>query len=314
LHKTINIAEGETLSLNEKLQTGKEIVISTGQKGDRIYVDGNYIGDSPVTAYLSYGSREVKAERGSQTAKKNIDVKTTAEKQECILSFGKLIYVNSTAKGDKIFVDGKEVGTTPMNVDFSLGKHEVEVTRGKLVAVRTLDVTKDTNSSLTFYPKKEPLNRYLKNGVNFITLNGAYSVAPQTSFGLTFGSVDRFGWFVSAMSNFDFTGFDVTDQSYKEVILTGGMKATRLSVMGGAILKIGGPVCLRLGAGYGMRVKCWETIDGSYVEYTPDTYKGIDMSAGLQMNLRVTTISADVVTTNFKTMELKLGIGLNWKK
>ena len=314
LHKTINIAEGETLSLNEKLQTGKEIVILTGQKGDKIYVDGNYIGLSPVTAYLSYGSREVKAERGSQAAKKNIDVKTTAEKQECILSFGKLIYVNSTAKGDKIFVDGKEVGTTPMNVDFSLGKHEVEVTRGKLVAVRTIDVTKDINSSLSFYPKKEPLNRYLKNGVNFITLNGAYSNAPQTSFGLTFGSVDKFGWFVSAMSNFDFTGFDVTDQSYKEVILTGGMKAIRLSVMGGAILKIGGPVCLRLGAGYGMRVKCWETIDGIYVEYTPDTYKGIDMSAGLQMNMRVTTISADVVTTNFKTMELKLGIGLNWKK
>jgi hypothetical protein len=116
------------------------------------------------------------------------------------------------------------------------------------------------------------------------------------------------------MINFDFTGFDVTDKSYKEVILKGGTTTTRLSVMGGAILKIGGPVCLRLGAGYGMRVKCRETIDGSYVEYTPDTYKGVDMSAGLQMNMRVTTISADVVTTNFKTMEVKLGIGLNWKK
>ena len=317
LHKTINIAEGETLSLNEKLQTGKEIVISTGQKGDRIYVDGNYIGDSPVTAYLSYGSREIKVERGSQTARKNIDVKTTAEKQECILSFGKLIYISSNVAGDKIFVDGKEVGTTPMNVDFPLGKHEVEVTRGKLVDVKTIDVTKNTNSSLTFYPKKEPLNRYLKNGVNFITLNGAYSVAPQTSFGLTFGSVDRFGWFVSAMSNFDFrfSGNDWNNLYSMDGVVdfSGESSKARLSVTGGVVARLFGPIYVKLGAGYGARVKCWE-VAGKWYEYTPDTYRGLDLTAGVMVNTRKCAISADVVTTNFKTIELKLGMGLNWKK
>ena len=55
IKKTITIKEGETLSVNEKLQTGKEISISTDKSGDKIYV-GNYIGISPIASTLSYGS------------------------------------------------------------------------------------------------------------------------------------------------------------------------------------------------------------------------------------------------------------------
>ena len=72
--KSITIKEGETLSVNEKLQTGKEISISTDQSGDNIYVDGNYVGVSPMSLNLSYGSHEIKAERNGKTVSKNIEV------------------------------------------------------------------------------------------------------------------------------------------------------------------------------------------------------------------------------------------------
>ena len=72
--KTINIKEGETLSVNEKLQTGKEISISTDQSGDKIYVDGSYVGISPMSLNLTYGSHEIKAERNGKTVSKNIEV------------------------------------------------------------------------------------------------------------------------------------------------------------------------------------------------------------------------------------------------
>lgn len=147
-----------------------------------------------------------------------------------------------------------------------------------------------------------------------MTINAAYSSAPQTSFGITFGQVKKVGWFVSAMSDFDFTGFDVIDKSYEEVVLTGNSRNTRLSVMGGFITKIGGPVYLKLGAGYGTRVRCLETADKEYVEYPNNTYKGIDLSAGLQFNLRNITFDLDMVTTNFKMMEVKLGVGVNWNQ
>ena len=85
--KTIIIEEGETLSLNEKLQTGKEISISTGQSGDKIYVDGNYVGVSPITSNLSYGNHEIKAERNGKTASKTINVAQSGGDNNVKLTF-----------------------------------------------------------------------------------------------------------------------------------------------------------------------------------------------------------------------------------
>lgn len=310
--KNITIEENQTLAIKENLPTGKEVVIKTDQSGDKIYVDDIYVGTSPITSNLSYGSHNLKAVRGSQIAVKTVEVKTTTVKDEFVLAFGKMINITSNQKGDDIYVDGKKVGTTPMEIDLSLGKHEVEVRRGKMYETKDLQVTKNGASGSHFIPKKEPLEKYLSRGVNFVTLNAAYSVAPQTSFGFTYGQVKNFGWFVSAMSNFDFTGFNTIDKSYEEVILTGKTASTRISVTGGFMAKIGGPVYVKAGAGYGMIVRVCETITSEYVEYTPNTYKGVDLTAGLQLNLRNITIGIDAVTTNFQMTEIKLGIGVNW--
>ncbi len=72
--KTITIKENETLTINEKLQTGKEIVIKTGKSGDKIYVDNNYVGLSPVTTSLAFGSHTIKAERDGKYVNKTINV------------------------------------------------------------------------------------------------------------------------------------------------------------------------------------------------------------------------------------------------
>ena len=310
--KNITIEENQTLTMKEQLPTGKEVVIKTDKTGDKIYVDGSYVGTTPLTTNLSYGSHNLKAERGKQIAVKTVEVKTTTVKDEFVLAFGKMVKITSDRNGDDIYVDGKKVGETPMDIDMSLGKHELEVRRGKLYETRTVQISKNSTSSYYFIPKKEPLEKYLSRGVNFITLNAAYSIAPQTSFGFSFGSVKKVGWFVSAMSNFDFIGFNTIDKPYEEVILTGNAKDTRISVTGGVITKIGGPVYFKAGAGYGMIIRCCETASGDYVEYTPNTYKGVDLTAGLQLNLRNLTIGIDAVTTNFQMMEIKLGIGFNW--
>ncbi len=310
--KNITIEENQALTIKENLPTGKEVVIKTDTSGDKVYIDGNYVGTTPLTTNLSYGKHEVKATRGNQNATKTVEVMTTSAKDEFVLTFGKMIAINSSAKGDDIYVDGVKVGETPMEIDFSLGSHEVEVRRGKLYETKTLQVSKNSSGSYNFVPRKEPLDKYLSRGINFVTLNAAYSSAPQTSFGLTYGQVKKVGWFVSAMSGLDFTGFNTIDKSYDKVILTGNTASTRLSVMGGFITRIGGPVYFKVGAGYGMIVRCCETISGEYVEYTPDTYKGVDLSAGLQFNLRNITFDIDAVTTNFQMTEIKIGIGVNW--
>ncbi|MBQ8760734.1 MAG: PEGA domain-containing protein [Bacteroidales bacterium] len=85
--KTITIKEGETLNINEKLQTGKEITIKTDKSGDRIFVDGNYVGMSPITSNLSFGSHEIKAERDGKTVSKNIEVSQSVSSGEYVLTF-----------------------------------------------------------------------------------------------------------------------------------------------------------------------------------------------------------------------------------
>ena len=87
LTKTITIKENETLTINEKLQTGKEITISTDQSGDKIYVDGNYIGTSPITSNLTYGSHNIKAERNGKEVSKTISVSQSGGENNVKLSF-----------------------------------------------------------------------------------------------------------------------------------------------------------------------------------------------------------------------------------
>ena len=315
--KNIVIEENQTLTMKEQLPTGKEVTIKTDNTGDKIYVDGNYVGTTPLTTNLGYGKHDIKATRGTQTAVKTVEVKTTSVRDEFVLAFGKMIKITSDKVGDDIYVDGKKVGKTPMDIDFTLGNHEVEVRRGKLYETRTLQISKNSSNGYYFVPKKESLNKYLSRGVNFITLNAAYSVAPQTSFGFTFGSVKKAGWFVSAMSNFDFrfrgNDWNTLLSTDGVVNFSGESSKARLSVTGGFVARLFGPIYAKIGAGYGVRVKCWE-VDGKWYEYTPDTYKGFDLTAGVMVNTRKYAISADVVTTNFKTMEVKLGLGLNWGK
>ena len=64
LTKTITLDEANKLTISEKLQTGREILISTDGSGDKIFVDGKYIGESPLNVTLSFGEHEITAISG----------------------------------------------------------------------------------------------------------------------------------------------------------------------------------------------------------------------------------------------------------
>ena len=87
LTKTITIKENENLTINEKLQTGKEITISTDKTGDKIYVDGNYVGTSPITSNLSYDSHNIKAIRDGKEVSKTITVSQSGGENNVKLAF-----------------------------------------------------------------------------------------------------------------------------------------------------------------------------------------------------------------------------------
>lgn len=155
----------------------------------------------------------------------------------------------------------------------------------------------------------------------FVSFNAAYSILPQASFGFSVGQVKHFGWFVSVMSNGNFSGFsyaaDCDGNGYSpEGYLpsyTGERSKMRLSVMGGGMMRLSGPLCARVGVGYGNRTMRWQVNDGSWNRIKDSSFEGVDLSAGLQLNLGGFVASLEAVTTQFQTIEGKVGLGFSFK-
>lgn len=148
----------------------------------------------------------------------------------------------------------------------------------------------------------------------FVTLNGSY--APF-SMGFSVGMVKRYGWFVSAMTNGSFTGMgnlpQVDVQGFLEdghLPMYNGTKATdRLSVIAGGMMRVVEPLYVRVGVGYGAHNLCWQDKEQQWYKIKGYSFQGVDVSAGLQAHLGGFVLSLETVTTNFQTLEGKVGVG-----
>lgn len=297
-----------------------------------IYIDSEYKGKGEWNGEVLFGTHYLEARKENHkpaVMKVELDKNST---NEFVLENPRPITghidINTSPMKADIYLDGKHYGTTPKVIsNIIIGVHKLKLEKDGYVALEKDIVVEEgemlsLNEKLLEDAKQQPAKQKddkvksvdgKTESVNFLTLNAAYSVAPQISFGFTYGQVKKIGWFVSAMTGTSFEGFNVNGRSYEEAALTGETASSRLSITGGVALRLGNsPVYLKAGTGYGMRVRACETIHGDYVEYTPDTYKGLEMTAGLQFNLKKITLGVDAVTTNFKYLELKLGVGINW--
>ena len=328
-----------------------KVTINTDVEAD-IYINNELKAKGSWTGRLAEGSHYVEARKAQhETTSKNInvvlgeDMVINIDAPRAICGF---LNVNTEPMRAEIYIDGKHYGQTPKIItDLLVGVHElvlnkqgyaelkktITITEGETLSlketlvpgksnssVKNESVTKTVQTPKPQQPKVETAKTVKQNVTkpkvddkfSFVTLNAAYSVAPQLSYGISFGSVKKVGWYLSAMSNFDFTGLNVIDKPFDEVAITGNSKTTRLSATAGLVIRMAKPVYLKLGAGYGMRIRAAETLNGQYVKYPANTYEGIEATAGVMFRLGGLTISLDAVTTNFKMMEMKVGLGFGW--
>ena len=328
-----------------------KVTINTDVEAD-IYINNELKAKGSWTGRLTEGSHYVEARKAQhETTSKNInivlgeDMVINIDAPRAICGF---LNVNTEPMRAEIYIDGKHYGQTPKIItDLLVGVHElvlnkqgyaelkktITITEGETLSLKETLVPDKSNSSVknesvtktVQTPKPQQPNvetaKTVKQNVtkpkvddkfSFVTLNAAYSVAPQLSYGISFGSVKKVGWYLSAMSNFDFTGLNVIDKPLDEVAITGNSKTTRLSATAGLVIRMAKPVYLKLGAGYGMRIRAAETLNGQYVKYPANTYEGIEATAGVMFRLGGFAISLDAVTTNFQMMEVKVGLGFGW--
>ncbi len=130
---------------------GKEMQIVTDSEKDKVYIDGEKIGKAPCTAKLSYGTHELKITRGKYVYERTVAVEDDGLK-ELKVELGKKVTIKTTDKGDKVYVDGKYFGKTPLTKYIYYGDHKVKIVREKeLENTHKISVLDDDVNEYTLY-------------------------------------------------------------------------------------------------------------------------------------------------------------------
>jgi len=334
-----------------------DVSVLTDLKSD-IYVDGEKVGTGSWKGRLNEGNHVFEAKKTSHRSTNKSVYIIIGKAENITLDAPIQIYgaidVQSNPDEAVVYLDGEKIGETPFKQNNVLiGAHtlrfekknydnltkKIDVKEGEILTVNeslSVKVEKIQNvENKIVEPKKEyvkiekPVEKKSAkqrkgngDGIFFCTLNAAYSVAPQWSFGLTVGSVKNEGWFATVMTNFNFKKAElecdgnglVTEgvNSYYPVYTNSS--TSRFSIMGGGVLSLGKTSALRAGLGIGFRNKFWETQDGKLVKSTSESFGGLDYTAGIQFKFNGFVLSVDAVTTMFVTLEMKLGIGFGVRK
>lgn len=323
--KRIVVEEGqkENVEIEMPIAYGQLDLVSEPSAAT-VYIDNQNKGKTPlVVNNVRIGKHTVRLEKnGYHTEVFNVDVeedKTDSIKVQ--LQYGKSITIETDKKGDRIYIDGKEKGLSPLSIVISFGNHTVSAYRDKKSAVANIDVKIDDDfDNLKLVLKKETLSNYVQNGYKFITLNGVVNQYGDISYGLSFGSVRKYGWFASVTTNFNFKGLKsdlecdnnfFVGSYYPEY--SGKIAYSSLSLTAGLLARLYGPVVLQVGAGYGVRNTVYETITGLWVKNPSESIQGLDFSLGLLFNFRGFIISMDMITCNMDPCEFIIGLGYGLK-
>ena len=342
--QTVTVTDAETSTVHVDLNVNFATVTLQVDADAEIWVNGERKGVRSWTGELVAGNYTVECrQENHQKTVQRMTVTAEMSGQTFQLEapkpiVGRLV-VSTTPADATLIIDGKRVGETPMQLNsIMVGQHSVRVEKkGWLPLTKSIVIEENKTLNLeetlqadgsnkpvtTVDEPVKPAEPQALPAANkapkryFATINMAYSPAPQLSFGSGFGMLGKVGWFLTAMSNFNFKALDAKLEcdadGYVEgeyPVYSGEVERTRISVMGGVLIKVADPLYARVGIGYGMRECSLWTVDGTLVRSSSDCVKGVDASAGAQLVFGSFTFSLDLVTTNFKTMEAKIGLGL----
>ena len=134
------------------------------------------------------------------------------------------------------------------------------------------------------------LNTYPSNV--FFTLNAAYTSMPQWSFGFKVGTVKRFGWYLSAMTNFNYRGAFSPFEENGHYVLTGVSKTTYLGGQVGFVARPCMLLSVHAGAGFGYRTLNFESDQGWHY-YPKRSYHGPTASLGVMFHVWHLVFSAE---------------------
>lgn len=151
----------------------------------------------------------------------------------------------------------------------------------------------------------------------FVVINGGYSIDSQYMLGVTAGQLGQVGWYVKGMLTPTMprnTEFSCNAEGYVGDIMpaySGKYYAFKCYGVAGMNIRLGIPLYLKTGVGYGERRLYWETYDTNWVQNTPGSYSGLVIDAGLMASFKKVIISAGL-TVMQSNIDLNIGIGCSF--
>ncbi|MGP1447176.1 MAG: PEGA domain-containing protein [Candidatus Limimorpha sp.] len=324
----IHLEKDKALNLSITLQKGCSVTISSDAEGDEVFVDGKYIGETPVTTEQAFGYHSFSVQRDKHLLEKSCVLMPTDKTKTISFSFGQLVKVNTEEKRSKIYVDDKYIGRTPVSVYLTNGLHTLKATIGWKIGEEHINIEEDKAlEQVLLKTHFQSPKGYVSKGFFFLTGNMAMVTKSNPVFGFCIGDTREAGWFVSLIASKNFSSYKSYQSDFYAdengnidnilPLYSGEKNALRASATIGAIMKIAGPVYLRFGVGGGMRQYAWKTRDtDKWVTIQPYSWKNLETSLGFQCCIYNFVIHADalipldVLTEGKKLFEIRVGLGL----
>jgi len=158
-----------------------------------------------------------------------------------------------------------------------------------------LDQYPDQNfqsENLSFIVVGKPITQF------FAMVNAGFSPGTGMLLGATVGQVGSVGWYLKGMTTLSSSpaaDFECDENGAINGILpaySGQSAKSKIYGIAGVNLRLGVPVYLCAGVGYGTRNLCWELTDGRWVKNLAGSPKGVAIDAGLMGKIGPVAISA----------------------
>ncbi|GEM_PF-3173730 len=335
IQKDIRIQESDTLRLKKQLPEARMVKIKTTPRGARVHIDGQGKGLTPLKTELSFGSHKLTFyKNGYEVYNRKVEITPeTSQVAADMMPTTTSVSIRSKPSKAKVYIDGTYKGTTPVNLDLPLEKHDFELEKNDYKANRSYAITK--NSRKEFFIRMKPKKHFFflyTAGAALLTTTGGQSlpdfVAP---FGVQTGMLGTPGFYFAARLNkkYDFTAeykveensipdYDHPERYYQ---FDGKELFPRLSLTGGFTFRFSSMVHWYVGGGYGHRRLLWhlkeyadvndQRLGDAYAMNQEYSARGVELETGFVFRGQWLAWNLGCSLLEFKHPHITIGLGFN---
>lgn len=148
----------------------------------------------------------------------------------------------------------------------------------------------------------------------FVQVNGGYSIDSGCMVGITVGQLGQIGWYVKGNMTPSLrykTEYTCNETGYVEETMpaySGYCSTYKGYGLAGLSVRLGIPLYLHAGVGYGGRELYWETTNNNWVKNTSGSYSGLAIDGGLITTINSLVFSASVTMIS-SNIDFCIGLG-----